>query len=257
MGDVQRSYRVEAVVLRHSNWGEADRLLVIYTRQYGKLRVIAKGARKVRSRKAGHLEPFTQSSIQLAHSSDLPIVTQAEAMDSFLPLREDLVKTGYASYVVELVDRFTIDSNESVPIFSLIIDALKRIAGDDQPFLAVRYFEIHLLDHVGFRPELFQCVRCRKKIQPEDQYFSFEQGGVLCPECHVMVSHCRDISMAALKVLRHIQRSSFEQAIRLLPDPKVKNEIELIILDYLTYLLERKLHSTDFIQLVRSIKRDP
>ena len=104
-----RSFRAEAVVLKHSEFGEADRLLSLYTRQQGKLRAIAKGARKIRSRKAGHLEPFTRVSLLLARGRDMYIVTQAEAVDAYLPLREDLVSLGYASYVVELLDKFTYD----------------------------------------------------------------------------------------------------------------------------------------------------
>ena len=95
-----RSYKVEAVVLRHADWGEADRLLVLQTRQLGKLRVVAKGARRIRSRKAGHLEPFTHVRLQLARARDLPIVTQAETVEAYLPLRDDLNKTGYAALVL-------------------------------------------------------------------------------------------------------------------------------------------------------------
>ena len=74
-----RSYRAEAIVLKHHDWGEADRILTAFTREHGKLRVIAKGVRKIRSRRAGHLEPFTHVMLQLAKSKELPIVTQAGA----------------------------------------------------------------------------------------------------------------------------------------------------------------------------------
>ena len=95
---------VEAVVLRHSNWGEADRLLSLFSREAGKLRAVAKGARKIRSRKAGHLEPFTRVRLMLAHGRDFWIVTQAETVDAYLPLREDLLRTAYGAYVLELLD---------------------------------------------------------------------------------------------------------------------------------------------------------
>src|SRR5512136_2086531 len=100
----ERSFRVEAVILRHADWGEADRLLSLYSRERGKLRAVAKGARRIRSRKAGHLEPFTRVSLQMAKGRDLLIVTQAETLDAHLPLRESLLKTGHASYVAELLD---------------------------------------------------------------------------------------------------------------------------------------------------------
>jgi DNA repair protein RecO (recombination protein O) len=119
-----RSFRVEAVIIRHSDYGEADRLLTLYSRQQGKLRALAKGARKVTSRKAGHLEPFTHVSLQLARSRDLPIVTQAETLEAFLSLRKDLILTGHASYILELVDRFTyIDETDNSSIFKLVSKA--------------------------------------------------------------------------------------------------------------------------------------
>ena len=129
-----RSFRVEAVVLRHADWGEADRLLTLYTRERGKVRAIAKGARKIRSRKAGHLEPFTRVTLQLAKGRDLLIVTQADTLDAYLPLGADLVKTGYASYAVELLDRFTYeDESENYAIFRLLTEVLGRIASRSGP----------------------------------------------------------------------------------------------------------------------------
>src|SRR5688572_12140882 len=124
-----RSSRAEAIVLRHSDWGEADRLLTLYTRQRGKTRAIAKGARKMTSRKAGHIEPFTHVTLQLAKGRDLYIVTQAETIDAYQPLREDLALTGYASYIMELLDRFTYEDDTSNPaLFRLLTESLARLS---------------------------------------------------------------------------------------------------------------------------------
>src|SRR5512143_152807 len=122
------SFRAESIVLRHSDWGEADRLLVLYTREQGKVRAIAKGARKLTSRKAGHIEPFTHVTLQLAKGRDLLIVTQAETINAFLQVRDDLVKTGYAAYILELLDRFTYEEEGSNPsLFRLLLETLERI----------------------------------------------------------------------------------------------------------------------------------
>ena len=153
---------VESVVLRHSDWGEADRLLTIFSREQGKLRCVAKGARKLLSRKAGHLEPFTRVSLLLAKGSDLWIVTQAETLDAYLPIKEDLVRTGTAAYVVELLDRFTYEEGENHTLYDLLVETLQRLAVEQDLFLAVRYYEIHLLSILGFKPELFRCVKCRE-----------------------------------------------------------------------------------------------
>ena len=251
MAERIRSQRVEAVVLRHTDWGEADRLLWLFTRELGKLQVVAKGLRKPRSRKAGHLEPFTRVELLLARGRDLPIVTQAEAKDVYLELREDLVRVGYASYVVELLDRFTYEEGENIGLYRLLSETLTRLNGEPQPAFAVRYYEIRLLDLVGFRPQLFQCVNCGEEIQAVDQYFSFEKGGVFCLRCGEKEPGARPISMLALRILRHFQRSRYGEAQRVGLSPMVDQELETLMGNYLTYLLERGLNTPAFLRRVK------
>ena len=247
------SFRVEAVVLRHTDYGEADRILSLYTRQLGKTRALVKGARKVTSRKAGHLEPFTYVKLQLAKSRDLPLVTQADTLDAYLPLGEDLVLTGHASYVVELIDRFTYDDGaENSSLFRLLTDTLSRLASKIDPWLVIRYYEIRLLDYLGFRPQLFECVNCGREILAEDQFYSFSAGGIICPSCGLGLPNLRSISVEALKYLRHFQRSSYVEASRARPSLEVQAETESLMQGYFTYLLERELNTPGFIKRVRS-----
>ncbi|KAF0109239.1 MAG: DNA repair protein RecO (recombination protein O) [Anaerolineaceae bacterium] len=247
-----RSYRVEAVVLRHNDWGEADRILALYTRERGKLRVVAKGARRIKSRKAGHIEPFTRVTLQLARGRDLPIVTQAETVDAYLPLRDELAKTGQAAYVVELLDRFTYeDASENHAIFRLLTETLGRITFEPDPWLAVRFYEVHLLGLLGFRPRLFECANCGEAVQAVAQFFSALAGGVLCPKCGAGLPGVWPVSMEALKFFRHFQRSDYAGAQRARPAPEVREELEGLVQRYVTYLLERELNSPDFIKQIK------
>jgi DNA repair protein RecO (recombination protein O) len=248
-----RSQRVEAIVLRHTDWGEADRLLWLFTREIGKVCVVAKGVRKPRSRKAGHLEPFTRVELLLAHGRDLPIVTQAEAKDAFLTLREDLVRVGYASYVIELLDRFTYEEGENISLYRLLSETLSRINKEKDPAFAVRYYEVRLLDLVGFRPQLLNCVNCGEEIRAEDQFFSFEKGGVICPKCGLKEAGVRPVSMPALKILRHFQRSNYVEAQRARLSNAMDGELENLMGSYLSYLLERGLNTPAFLQHVKRI----
>ena len=247
----ERSFRVEAVVLRHSDWGETDRLLVLFTREKGKIRAIAKGIRRIRSRKAGHLEPFTRSSLQLAMGQDFWLVTQAETVAFFPALLEDLVRTGYAAYVIELVDRFSMEEGQNVSLYTLLAETLQRIAEEPDPFTAVRYGELRMLELFGFRPELFQCVRCGKVIEAEDQYFSAELGGAICPQCGLGVKDARPVSLEALKYLRHLQRSSYPVAKKAVIPPSVRNEMETLTQHNITYNLERRLNTPEFLRRVK------
>ncbi|UCF28519.1 MAG: DNA repair protein RecO, partial [Chloroflexota bacterium] len=129
----ERTVRTEAIVLRHKNWGEADRLLWLYTRKAGKVQAIAKGVRKIKSRKAGHLEPFTRVNLLMARGRSFLIVTQAETIDAHLNLRDDLLLVGYAAYVTELLDRFTYDEDDNLQIYRLLKDTLSRIDTEIDP----------------------------------------------------------------------------------------------------------------------------
>lgn len=249
----ERSLRVEAIVLRHSDWGEADRLLTLYTRHLGKVRAIAKGVRKMRSRKAGHLEPFTRVALLLARGRDMFIVTQAETVEAYLALREDLLKVSYAAYVVELLDRFTYDEDENPSLYRLLADTLARINQEADPVLPVRYYEVRLLDLLGYRPQLTSCAVCTAEIKPQDQYFSVFQGGVLCPNCGTSSEEARPIAMPALKCLRHFQRSSYTEAARIRLTPDLNRQLEQLMGHYFTHLLERGLNTPDFI---RRVKKD-
>lgn len=258
----ERSFRIEAIVLRHSDWGEADRLLWLFSREQGKLRAVAKGVRKIRSRKAGHLEPFTRASLQLAKGRDMLLITQAETVEAYLPLREDLLRMGLASYVVELLDRFTYEEGENAALYRLLADTLSRLSSEDAPklaapalaapTLAVRYYEVRLLDYLGFRPELSHCVRCGNEIRPESQFFSAELGGALCPNCGQGDTAARPVSLNTLKYLRHFQRSSYREAGRARLTPAIDREMESLMQYYLTYLLERGLNTPAFLRRIRA-----
>jgi DNA repair protein RecO (recombination protein O) len=251
--DKPRSFRVEAIVIRHAERGEADRMVTLFTRERGKLRAIAKGARKIKSRKAGHLEPFTRVTLQLAAAHDFPIVTQAETVEAYLALRDDLVKTGYAAYCLELIDRFTYEEEiEAGAIFSVLADTLKRIETSIDVWLAIRYFEMRLLDFLGFRPHLFECANCGDKIEPVDQYFSPLLGGVVCPRCGIGLPGLWTLNVETLKYLRHFQRSSYTEATRARPTLETKKEAETLMQGYFTYLLERELNTPGFIKRIKS-----
>jgi DNA repair protein RecO (recombination protein O) len=252
----QRSFRLEAVVLRHYDWGEADRLLWLFSLEMGKIKAIAKGVRKPHSRKAGHLEPFTRVSLLLARGRDLFLITQAETLDAYLSLREGLIGVTYASYVVELLDRFTYEEGENRTLYRLLVDTLTRLSQAKNIELVLRYYEVRLMDIVGFRPQLFQCTGCGTEISPQDQYFSARQGGVLCPICGVNLKGSIPVSMESLKYLRHFQRSNYPNAMRARITPTINQEIEAIMQYYMTYLLERGLNTPVFLRQVRKDMRE-
>jgi DNA repair protein RecO (recombination protein O) len=247
----ERLYRTEAIVLRHQNLGEADRVLSLLTPQHGKIRAVAKGIRKPLSRKAGHLELFTRAQVLIARGRDLDVLSQAEMIEPYLPLREDLVRLGYASYFVELADNFVGEGDENRAIYNLLSAGLDWLCTTDNFRLTARYFEMRVLARAGFRPELNNCVVCGKRIVAEDQFISIADGGVICPADGHEHPRTSRISMSALKVLRYMQTRNYASVGKLRLRPHLHVELERMLAHALTYNLERRLKSTAFIHRLR------
>ncbi|MGQ9849803.1 MAG: DNA repair protein RecO [Aggregatilineaceae bacterium] len=251
MPDRERTLRTEAVILRRQEIGEADRLLVLLTPGHGKLRALAKGARKPIARKAGHLELYALVDMQLARGREWYYVREAETRESFLPLREDLVRTAYASHLVELIDRFTGEQDASRAEFTLLRDALGWLCTDTDPRTVARYFELRLLALAGFAPALHQCVIGQEELHPRDQYFSPPDGGVICPEHHSEIERGMSIGLPALKTLRYMQTQPWE-AVRVVHiSATLHLELERLMLAYLTFVLEQRLQSVEFLRRLR------
>lgn len=247
----QRLYRTEAIILRRQTFGEADRLLTLYTPGLGKVRVLARGVRKPTSRKAGHVELFMHSTLLIAKGKSLDIVTQADTIDAFLPLRVDLARTSCAYYLAELVDRFTEEGEENRRLFDLLLSGLLWLREAEDTDLLLRYFDLRLLDCVGYRPQLFRCVRCAQPAGEEDVSFAPADGGVLCARCAQGERNQRMVSAQALAVLRHLQVKDYYLCQRLKIDRHTHRELESLLRSYLTYLLERGLRSADFLDVLR------
>jgi DNA repair protein RecO (recombination protein O) len=253
-----RLYRTEAIILRRQDIGEADRILTLYTPTVGKLRVVAKGARKPASRKAGHIELFMHSSLLVAKGRNLDIVTQAEAIHTFRALREDLDRITYAHYVVELLDRFATEGEANPALFDLMIETLQRLCEADDLPLTARFYELRLLAMEGYQPQFFQCLNCGDTIQPVTNYVDPEHGGILCPRCGEgligrpgLPQQVRPVSVNALKVLRYLQTHDYDACRRLRLKTDTQRDTEAIMLHYITYILERNLKSVDFIRHLR------
>jgi DNA repair protein RecO (recombination protein O) len=248
---VPRIYRTEAIVLRRHDLGETDRIVTLYTDKLGKIRAIAKGVRRPTSRLGGHLELFTHSRLMLARGRNLDVITQVDAVETHVGLREDLFRAGLAYCAAELVDRLTEDQSENVALFDALRQALGRIATDRRPGEALQLFELTALSVLGFRPELYECVHCRQELQPVDNTFSPASGGVLCPDCRAFDLRATSISANALKVLRLYVAGNWTTASRLRIDDTLAAEIDAAIKAYTTFVVETQLKSEKFVAALR------
>ena len=254
--DRSRLYRIEAIVMHRSDVGEADRLLTILSRERGKLRLNAKGARKVGSRKSGHVELFVRSRMLIAKGrGEIDIVSQVETLDAYRGLREDLTRSTYAHYVVELIDAFAEEGSEQPELFDLLAQALKWIETTSNLPLTARYFELQLLTLAGFQPQVFFCADKGEPLQeivPDEFYgWSPAAGGVLCPTHAAGRSDISRLSLNGLKVLRHALRTEYASFTALTLRESILSEIEQVMLRYVQFVLERKVKSVEFLNLLR------
>lgn len=151
-----RAYKTEGIIIKRSNYGEADKILTIFTKHYGKICTLAKGVRRVTSRKGGNLELFNWVILFLAEGKNLDIVTEVQVKDSFSGFRKDLKRVGVAYYFCELVDKFCPERQKNQEVFCLLVKGLKDLekksSGSNHWTNFVEGFEIKLLEELGFWP---------------------------------------------------------------------------------------------------------
>ena len=246
-----RVYTTPAIVLRQRKLGDADKILSLYTASFGKVEAVAKGVRKSRSKLAGHVEPLSHATFQLAKGKTLDIVTQVATIESFAALRDDLDRMSRALYACELLDRFTDLREEHFDLYRLLLDSLRRIAADADIDTPVRYFEMSLLDVLGYRPELEECVGCRGRLEAVTNYWSASAGGVVCPRCRSEESAVRPLSANGLKLLRLLLHGRWADVARVSIDAALASELERALLEYIRWTLERDVRSAAFIETVR------
>jgi DNA repair protein RecO (recombination protein O) len=250
-----RVYKTEAIVLKRTNLGEADNIITFYTPNLGKLRAVAKGVRRPKSKLGGHLDLLTQSALLLAQGQNLDVITQSQTIESFLPLKSNLWRTSCAIYVAELADQFTAEQVENYPIYRLLQTTLLWLCEAQSEIhsseLVLRYFELQLLSHLGYQPELYQCLNCRSPLAPERNFFSASGGGVICPSCARKEQLVRPISADAIKVMRFLLKNDFTSASRLRVSSDLTHELEQLMRAYIRYLLEREVKSVGFLDRLR------
>lgn len=232
-------YRDHAVVLRTYKLGEADRIVVLMTEHHGEVRAVAKGARRTRSRFGARLEPPTHVAIQLYRGrGELDTVAQAETVDHFRPLREDLESLGRALTMVEATDQVALEREANPALYRLLLGALRTLAATPSP-LVVAGFLWKLLALEGVAPVLDRCVVCgRDEGSIAFVAFDVMEGGVVCRDDRRGIP----LSTDALGLLRDVLGARLAAALAVAPGPAT-SEVDQLALRAAEHHLERRLRS--------------
>jgi len=249
-----RLYSTQAIVLRRIDTGEADRIVTLLSPERGKLRVLAKSARKITSRKAGHIELFTRTQLLIAKGRNLDLITQAELIEPYRALRESVGRGALAHYICELVEQFAPEESDASALYDLLTEGLSWLCSAHDPQLATRYFESRLLALEGYRPELFKCAKSGDVLEIdrnealERQAFSSAEAGTLQNTLAAVARDTVFIPRSALLLWRVLHTSTFEQVDLLTVSRDVAAQIERISQAYVNYVIERRPRSAALIK---------
>lgn len=234
--------------------GEADRLVTLFTPDKGKIRVVARGVRRSKSRMRGHLEQLSHVRLSVAHGRSLDVVSESETLDSFRKLRENLYLVSTAIFMTELIDAFSSEESASQLEFNLLMSVLHVLPEVGSTIQLITYFEAKLLGIAGFGPELRSCVQCGDSLEPRAHLFSPPEGGLYCPKCRVTsIGAMRSVTVNAIKVLRFYQMEGLNKSMGIRLSSDLLEEIERFLKSYLRFVLEKELKSLEFMNRVHDV----
>jgi DNA repair protein RecO (recombination protein O) len=250
----RRIYVTDAIVLSRFDFAEADRILTLITPEHGKLKAIAKGVRRQKSRIGGSLEPFAELRVQLARGRTFDVVTQVVVGHAWLRLRDSLEPAATAWYLAELADRSLEERHAAQPLYALLHRAYGLLDAGMDPGRVARWYEMHLADELGVRPELERCVECDRVLETTDTFrWVPPLGGVLCQRDPGPPAALTALSLDALKLLRAYQRLDAEALAELRLDSAAEREVEAAMRAFIGTALEREARSLPFLDEVRAV----
>jgi DNA repair protein RecO (recombination protein O) len=247
-------YKEEAIILRSMPFGEADRILTLFTRGAGKVAAIAKGVRKPTSRLRGAVQLFSHTHLVLYGGKTLDTITQGDSDETFSFIEQDLDRLAAASCFAELVDRLTMERQPQPKLFQLLLTAMRTLEGAD-PELLGRIFEAKLLDALGYRPQFEGCVMGhhddRQVLQSGGTiagpvWFSIERGGVLCPACAANCPGALTLSPPTVAALTFFLRSPLDRAVRVRMEKRNRLELASFLHSFICYHGDVKPRSWQF-----------
>ena len=248
-----RRYVTDAIVLTRFDLGEADRVLTLITPELGKLKAIAKGSRRPSSRLGGSLEPFAELTVSLARGRTFDVVTEVHVAHAWLALRDSLESAATAWYLAELADRSLEERHAAEPLYALLRRAYELLDAGMAPGRVARWYEMHLADELGQRPEVDRCVECDRMLEADETFrWVPPLGGVLCGRCPGPAADRSGLTLDALKLLKAYQRLDIEAIAALRLAPSTEREVEAAMRDFMRVALERDPRSLAFLDEVRS-----
>ena len=246
-------YKTVGIVLKSIEYGDADKIATIYTKNYGKVRAIAKGVRKTKSKFGSSLEILTYAIFLFYKGKNLDTISQTEILESFFSTSKEVIKFAFATNCAEIVDKLTEEGETNIGLFNLLKEVLHYLREAKDPKLVNLSFKWKVISVLGYKPSFNLCCRCNKKVsdQKMGEYFSVKDGGIVCNECaskdnkdYMPVSNyftklVKKILITPLSIISNYT----------IPEKRLK-ELEEITESYLAYYSEKSFRTDDFLKSI-------
>ncbi|MEF8847178.1 MAG: DNA repair protein RecO [Candidatus Paceibacterota bacterium] len=229
-------YRTKALILDKREFREADRFFTFFTKEYGRVEALAKGERKIESKLRGGLELFYLSEISFIQGRYWKTLVDASLIDNFNGIREELPKLKTASLIGREVSTLVKGQEQDQDLWQLLLFTFKRLNKSPRIFLTYQYFFWRFVSHLGYRPQLYDCVDCGDELNPDQLYFSANQGGLVCRNCKEGLNQKTD--PGTVKVIRAILEQDWQEVkkLRVNKQHQKLNELSNFYFSYLKSL---------------------
>ncbi|MRR17498.1 MAG: DNA repair protein RecO [Deltaproteobacteria bacterium] len=250
----RESHKASGFVLKSLSYGESDLIVTFYSREFGKIKGIAKGAKRSKKRFANVFEPFSLAQIIFSRKNRdaLAFIEACDIIEHYASIRQDLEKTLVASYFIDLADHFSPEGKSSESLFALLADFLSLLARDNVSDAAVRFFEMRLLKISGFEPALAACVRCKTPVTNGASYYFYpREGGIFCASCARPERYDQSISAGTVRTLLMGKDMALDKIRMVCLSEHLASESRSILCDFIAYVLGKEIKSLKVMEQVR------
>jgi DNA repair protein RecO (recombination protein O) len=246
--------KVEGIIIRTTDYSETHKIVSIFTKERGKIGLVARGAKKPRSRMAALTQPFIYGSFIYQTGKNLGTLQQGEILYSMREIREDIIKTAYASYLADLTDKILEQNKPESFLWDELLHTLKRIAEDEEPEIITMVYEMKMFEKGGFAPDLKSCANCGNRNNLT--HFSVQEAGLLCHLCNHLDLNAVFLNERLIKILQVIRYASIHRIGKINMKDENKKMLRNMLNDYYDKYGSLYLKSRKFLQQLDIFEMD-
>lgn len=243
--------KAEGIVVRTTDYGETNKIITIYTREHGKVGVMARGAKKPRSKLAASGQLLTYGQYLYTIGKGLGTLHQGDIQNPFRYIKEDIYKMAYATYIVDFVDKMPISDVRNPYLFELVLQLLTYIDEGVHPQVLSFIFDVKMLPLLGIEPETSHCIQCHTTTEPFK--FSISGGGILCLRCAGIDPRAMPVSTTFIKLVNLFKRMDVARLGKIDLKPETIVELKKVLSAYYDAYSGLNLKSKRFIDQIEKI----